>query len=157
MGVNSAGIGLCINALLCEISTIGVPLLTVTREILHQKTLEDVFEAVRKARRGNSLNFEVADSKGGICDIECTPKSVDTLFTEDLYFAHTNYFLSKRLGIQKDIIRNSGVGFGRDSVFRCERMYKFVDEKRTRRLERYNELLQRSRKLSRFNLQTREP
>jgi isopenicillin-N N-acyltransferase-like protein len=129
MGVNSAGIGLCINALLCETSKMGVPLLTVTREVLHQKTLEDVLEAVRKAKRGNSLNFGVADSKGRICDIECTPNSVDCLFVDDPYFVHTNHFLSKRLGVQKDVIRDSGVGFGRDSVFRYERMCKLVMEK----------------------------
>jgi len=129
MGINSSGIGLCINALLCEISTLGVPLLTITREILQQKTLEDAVEAIRRAKRGNSLNFGIADSKGRICDIECTPKRVDCLFTEDPYFAHTNHFLSKKLGIQKDIIRDSGIGFGRDSVFRHKRMYKLINER----------------------------
>jgi len=132
MGINSAGIGLCLNALLCEISTIGVPLLIVTREILNQKTLEDAIEAVERAKRGNSLNYGVADSKGRICNIECTPKTVDCLFEEDPYFVHTNHFLSKKLGIQKDIIRNSGVGFGRDSVFRYERMYKLISEREGR-------------------------
>jgi len=132
MGVNSAGIGLCINALLCEISTIGAPLLTVTREILHQKTLEDAMNAVKRAKRGNSLNFGLADSKGRICDIECTPKSVDCLFVDDQYFVHTNHFLSKKIGIAKDIIRESGMGFGRDSVFRYERMNTLINEKKGR-------------------------
>jgi isopenicillin-N N-acyltransferase-like protein len=129
MGINSAGIGLCINALLCEISTIGVPLLTVTREVLHQKTLEDVYRAIERAKRGNSLNFGIADSKGRICDIECTPHSIDCLFKDDPYFVHTNHFLSKKLGVQKDVIKESGIGFGRDSVFRYERMYKLISEK----------------------------
>ncbi|MCD6529787.1 hypothetical protein J7L06_05825, partial [Candidatus Bathyarchaeota archaeon] len=129
MGINSAGLGLCLNALLCEISTVGVPLLVVTREVLQQKTIEDAVEVIKRAKRGNSLNFALADSKGNLCDVESTPKGVDCLFTDEDYYVHTNHFLSEALGIQKDLIKESGVGFGRDSVFRYERMRKLISEK----------------------------
>ncbi|RLI21233.1 hypothetical protein DRO47_03990 [Candidatus Bathyarchaeota archaeon] len=93
MGVNSAGFGLCLNALLCEISTVGMPLLAVTGEILQQKTIEDAVEVIKRAKRGNSLNFALADSKGNLCDVESTPKGVDYLFTDEDYYVHTNHFL----------------------------------------------------------------
>jgi len=59
----------------------------------NRKQSKDAVGVIKRAKRGNSLNFALVDSKGNLCDVESTPKGVDYLFTDEDYYVHTNHFL----------------------------------------------------------------
>jgi len=120
-GMNSEGIALCINAILCEESRIGVPSLVITREILRQKTISEAINAIIRAKRANSLNYVIGDRNGEIYDIEAIPSKIDHFYSEN-HLAHSNHFLSNRLDIQKDYILEELP----DTIIRCNRMDKLI-------------------------------
>jgi isopenicillin-N N-acyltransferase-like protein len=123
-GMNSAGIALCINALVCEQSKLGVPGLVVTREVLYQKTIGDAIGAIARAKRANSLNYVIADTNGELYDIEATPNDYDYIYS-DRMIVHANHFLSQRLKIEKDMIKERLA----DSIIRQNRMRRLQEEK----------------------------
>lgn len=123
MGVNSDGIALCLNALASGEHKIGVPILIVAREILQQRCIGDAVGAVIRANRADCLNFLIADENGEIYDVEATPSSFDCLYT-DMYMAHSNHFLSRRLDIKRDVIMEALP----DTIIRYNRMNRLLSE-----------------------------
>jgi isopenicillin-N N-acyltransferase-like protein len=109
---------------MCEQFKLGVPILVVCREVLQQATIGDALGAIIRANRAQSLNFLVADENGEIYDIEATPKDID-YFYSDKYMAHSNHFLSKKLGFKRDII----VSAMPDTIIRYNRMNRLLREK----------------------------
>jgi len=124
MGVNSRGIALCINALICEQFKLGVPILVVVREVLQQTTIGDAIGAIIRANRAQSLNFLIADENGEIYDIEAMPKNLDHFYSNK-YMAHSNHFLSKKLDFERDVI----VSAIPDTIIRYNRMNRLLSEK----------------------------
>jgi len=121
-GMNSAGIAMCINAITCEQSQLGVPSLVVTREALYQRTIGDAIDAIVRAPRADSLNYVIADSNGELCDIEATPKDYDLIYS-DRMTVHANHFLSQRIKIEKDMVRNSSA----NTCIRFNRMRRLLE------------------------------
>ncbi|MFQ6054330.1 MAG: C45 family autoproteolytic acyltransferase/hydrolase, partial [Candidatus Bathyarchaeia archaeon] len=123
-GMNSEGIALCINALMCEELRIGVPSLVVTREVLRQRTIGDAVNAIMRAERASALNYVIGDRNGEIYDIEATPRELDHFYSET-HLSHSNHFLSERLNIKKDYI----VEGLPDTIIRYHRMDKLIRSK----------------------------
>jgi len=121
-GMNSAGIAMCINGLTCEQSKAGVPSLVVTREVLCQKTIGDAIGSIVRARRANSLNYVIADTNGELYDIEAVPNDYDCQYS-DRIVVHANHFLSERLKIKKDLIKEKTAG----SCIRQNRMRRLLE------------------------------
>lgn len=121
-GMNSAGIAMCINAITCEQSELGVPSLVVTREVLYQRTIGDAIDAIVRAPRADSLNYVIADSNGELYDIEATPKDYDQIYS-DRMIVHANHFLSQRMKIEKDMVKNSSA----NTYFRFNRMRRLLE------------------------------
>ena len=121
-GMNSAGIAMCINALTCEQSKLGVPSLVVTRELLYQKTIGDALGAITRATRPDSLNYVIADSNGELYDIEAVPNDYDYLYS-DRMVVHSNHFLSQRLKVERDLIRENHP----DTCVRSNRMRRLLE------------------------------
>ncbi|HAF49749.1 MAG TPA: acyl-CoA--6-aminopenicillanic acid acyl-transferase [Synergistaceae bacterium] len=96
-GLNSAGLGVCHNALSTGKRGMGVPIFVILREVLNAPTLGDAVEAVARAKRASSANFLVGTADGEIIDIEFAPEDFDVLYADDGYIAHTNHFTSLRL------------------------------------------------------------
>jgi len=120
-GMNSEGIALCINAILCEESQVGVPSLVVTREVLRQRTVGDAIGAIIRAKRANSLNYVIGDRSGEIYDVEAIPSGIDHFYSES-HLVHSNHIRSDRLGIEKDYIL-AGLP---DTIVRYNRMDKLL-------------------------------
>lgn len=123
MGVNSKGIAQCANALITPEYRIGVPVQVITREILQQASIGDALDAIRRAKRASSVNFLIADENGEIYDMEATPTSYDCFYSSER-MVHTNYFLSRRLGVKKDVILENLI----DPVIRYNRMNRILKE-----------------------------
>ncbi len=121
-GMNSAGIAMCINALTCEQSKLGVPSLVVTREALYQKTIGDAIGAIVRATRADSLNYVIADLNGELYDIEATPNDYDLIYSDKM-IVHANHFLSQRMRIEKDLIKEKSP----DTHIRANRMRRLLE------------------------------
>jgi isopenicillin-N N-acyltransferase-like protein len=96
-GLNSAGIGVCFNALSTGKGKPGVPIHILLREIMSSPTLGDAVEAVARAERASSGNFLVGTAEGEIINIESAPSDFGVLYAEKGYLAHTNHFLSPNI------------------------------------------------------------
>ncbi|MBS7622119.1 hypothetical protein KEJ39_00370 [Candidatus Bathyarchaeota archaeon] len=126
-GLNSSGLGLCINALLSDKDRIapGVPLVSVVaREILNSKSIRDAVHAVAKARRSASINYMIAHSGGEAIDLEVIPDDIEVLHPQDGIITHSNNFLGN-LGV-KDL----GKTVFPDSHIRWNRMRRLLLRRR---------------------------
>lgn len=127
MGLNTSGLSLCLNAITCEQSKLGVPSTVVAREILQQKNLDDAIDAVDRATRANSFNYLIAEKTGRACDVEAIPSGTDKFFIENGMLTHTNHILSKKLNFKKDMILTSGAGYGLDTIPRYCKMNELIE------------------------------
>lgn len=123
-GLNSAGLGLCINALISNKDKIepAVPLITViSRKIMNSERLRDAILAVLKAERSASINFMIAHSDGEILDLEITPDDVYFLYPDRGILTHSNNFLTQRCDL-KDLGK---ISFP-DSITRWHRLKRLL-------------------------------
>jgi isopenicillin-N N-acyltransferase-like protein len=126
-GLNSAGIGLCINALISNKDKIqpAVPLITViSRKIMNSTRIRDALSAIFRAERSASINFMIAHSAGEILNLEITPDDVAVTYPSQGILTHSNNFLEFNPNI-KDL----GKIFFPDSITRWHRMKELLKPK----------------------------
>jgi hypothetical protein len=121
MGINSAGVSVCINALGFPKPKIAVPMLCVVRELLNQRDLDGALESIERADRAFALNFMVGDTKG-IMDVEATPVGVIVKRSNDILH-HANHYLYGTEGFT-DPKSNE---YRANSVARCDRMAQLIE------------------------------
>lgn len=93
-GMNSAGIGLLVNALLSDRDRYEpcVPFLLAVRAALNQRTLSEAIRRLTTAKRSVSGNLMLA--KGSeVVDLELTPSSSELLRPSDAIISHANSFV----------------------------------------------------------------
>jgi len=121
MGINSAGLSVCINALGFEKPRIAVPVLCVVRELLNQKDLDGALNSIERADRAFALNFMVGDTKG-IMDVEANPLNVSVKRSDD-FLHHANHYLYETDGFTDPKSGESRA----NSVARCDRMAELIN------------------------------
>jgi len=103
-GLNSAGLGLAINAMVSDMDKLGnhVPFLLLCREMLNCEGLSDAVGVFLNA--GRSVSYNVMLGCGGaLLDLEAHPRDVSVLLPEAGVLAHTNHFVGPRdLGIRDE-------------------------------------------------------
>jgi isopenicillin-N N-acyltransferase-like protein len=95
LGVNDAGIGLCMNTLPAPARPFGVPHYFTVRAIYEARSLEEAVEAVRRAHRAIPANIILATPQGP-ADLEVTLNDVHLLRESDAgpgVVTHTNHCL----------------------------------------------------------------
>lgn len=107
VGYNSAGLGLCLNALSSDKKVEGkaIPLHIAMRGMLDSWTLSDMVRATTSVNLSCCAHFMVASSKGEGMSLEVGPGDYDALYAEDGWLAHTNHFITPRLMYVKDTTR----------------------------------------------------
>lgn len=95
IGVNDAGIGVCMNTLPAPSKPLGVPHYFTVREIYAQTSLDDAVQAVRRADRAIPANIILATPQGP-ADLEVTTDHVHILRDDELV-VHTNHCLHPEL------------------------------------------------------------
>lgn len=95
-GLNSAGIGICVNALVSSQDKFEprTPFLIVMRGILNAGTFSEALKAVLTTKTTVSGNLLIAHRDGEAIDLEVTPIDVGYLQAEDGIITHTNNFLA---------------------------------------------------------------
>lgn len=105
IGMNSAGVGVCLNFLGTSERGMGVPIHVVLRGILNSHTLPQAVGQVARFPRGTSANYLIAHKEGEALNVETTPTNYDVLYSTDGWMAHSNHFISPRMLMIEDTAR----------------------------------------------------
>lgn len=97
IGLNSAGLGTCLNILKSAVGQVGVPIHVLMRAILNCEIFGDAIRKITSMVRGSSNNCLIAHRDGMAMDFEMAPEAMDFLYPEKGVLVHTNHFTSDRL------------------------------------------------------------
>jgi isopenicillin-N N-acyltransferase-like protein len=126
LGLNSAGLGVCLNAIVTDRLEAGAtPLHVVLRGILNSRNLGEAVLAASRSEIACAANFLVAQHGNGALDIEAVPGDVDVLLPERDLLAHTNHLTSLRLAS----VRCLGKAAFPDTYPRLGRVRRLLDER----------------------------
>jgi isopenicillin-N N-acyltransferase-like protein len=126
LGFNSAGLGVCLNAIVTDrLNPDGTPLHVVLRGILDSRTLGDAITAAARGDIACSANFLVAQHGNGAVDIEAVPHDLDVLLPDRDVLAHTNHLLGPRLSGVRCLGK---LAFG-DTYPRLARVRRLLEER----------------------------
>jgi isopenicillin-N N-acyltransferase-like protein len=95
MGLNEAGLGLCVNGLISDHDgrhATEKPFHVRVREILEQPNLNRALKVVLETDRVCSANFLLGHADGEAIDVEAAPDRAGTLSPEDGFVVHANHF-----------------------------------------------------------------
>lgn len=102
-GLNSAGVALATNALVCslDVGSPGVPYHVMLRSLLESTSLVDAMDRLQLKRRASSANYMIADGDGLALDAECRPGGFADIAwglpESDGTLIHANHFSVERL------------------------------------------------------------
>lgn len=114
MGINSKGLGVCINALAYKSPRTKVPMLAVVREVLNQNDMDGAIREIQGAAKSFALNFTMG-TPSQIADVEAYPDNVLVRNSGDMLW-HTNHCLySTGFDYESEESR-------KNSVTRCSRV-----------------------------------
>lgn len=124
LGMNEAGISVCINNLVAAEGQPGVTWPFVARKILAQTTLEDALKCITSAPLAGGHNYLIADAEGRGYNIEAMPSvfHIDTLREAPL--THANRCTAERTQVVESVLSESWTG---DSDTRAGRASAFLD------------------------------
>jgi isopenicillin-N N-acyltransferase-like protein len=101
IGLNSSGIGVCLNALLTNAKSDKVPIHLGMRGILNSYTLGEAISRVSDFQMASAANFLIASDEGEgkamAVDLEVSPLGIEVMFNVDGAISHTNHLCSKNL------------------------------------------------------------
>lgn len=100
IGLNAAGLGVCLNTLPTPSRGIGVPHYFTVRSIYESHSLDEAAEAVRRAERAIGANIMLA-TPAGPANLEVTTDQVCILRDAER-LTHTNHCLDPRLAHHND-------------------------------------------------------
>jgi len=92
IGLNSAGLGVCLNILKCDARVKGVPVHVLLRSVLDSKSVEEAVTTIRSADRGTMSNIMIADNKGDCVNLELAGDTLDVIRGTNNVSYHTNHY-----------------------------------------------------------------
>jgi isopenicillin-N N-acyltransferase like protein len=97
MGINSAGLSVCLNGIPNDKNRPGVNVLCVVREVLNQKNLGDAIDAIERAKLASAINFMIGTPKE-IADIEANPSHIEVIRSDEM-ITHANHYVCPTKGV----------------------------------------------------------
>ncbi len=97
IGMNSTGLGVCLNFLGHADRGPGLPVHVILRQMLDCPHLGAATREAYRVPRGGAANILVAHSRGELLDLELTATDIDYLYGDTGWLVHTNHFESPRL------------------------------------------------------------
>ncbi|KAL6248226.1 hypothetical protein RBB50_004481 [Rhinocladiella similis] len=93
IGMNSAGFGLCMNALRSgAFDSLKLPVHIMSRRLLqYAASVDDALAIINEFGLASTSNYMFADKSGKHLDIECSPKGNAVILARSGYVAHTNH------------------------------------------------------------------
>ncbi|MDR0501523.1 MAG: C45 family peptidase [Coriobacteriales bacterium] len=100
-GMNSSGVGVCINKLVATDARLGISYPALIRNALSKRRVGDAFGAIVFARRACGMNYQIASADGVAWCVEVSAGDYDILSLDDPsrngVIAHSNHYLSSRM------------------------------------------------------------
>lgn len=125
IGLNEAGVGICMNAIIADSVAPGSPLHIVMRGVLDSWNLNSALNKVSRSSTASSINFIIAQHGVTAVNMEIIPGDFELTFPRNGFVAHTNHLLSDRLlGKVNDLGRSMGL----DSFLRLDRANRLFEE-----------------------------
>jgi len=106
IGLNSSGIGVCLNILRIKGRLDGLPVHVLLRAILDSQSIDEAKIAVEKAGHGKASNILVGDQHGNCFDIEFARDRSLTIGPQQT-FVHTNHYIGEHINPNAGIFRCS--------------------------------------------------
>ena len=97
IGLNSAGLGVCLNFLSHAHRGRGVPVHVLLRQVLGCAHLGEAIHSVYGVPRGGAANLLLGHAEGEILDLELTAADADYLYGDSGWLVHANHYESVRL------------------------------------------------------------
>jgi isopenicillin-N N-acyltransferase-like protein len=97
IGMNSAGLGVCLNFLSHADQGQGMPVHVILRQMLGCADLGEAVHAAYSVPRAGAANVLLAHAAGEILDLELTATDADYIYADNGWLVHTNHFESVRL------------------------------------------------------------
>ncbi|MEW9673389.1 C45 family autoproteolytic acyltransferase/hydolase [Ammoniphilus sp. 3BR4] len=105
IGMNSSGIGVCLNFLSIQQKEYGVPIHIVLRGILNSEFHSQTIGQISRMPRGTAANYLIASKEGEAIDVEVTCDDYDVIYAENNYITHSNHFCGPKYINIKDTSR----------------------------------------------------
>jgi isopenicillin-N N-acyltransferase-like protein len=99
IGMNSAGLGVCLNFLQHTDQGQGLPIHVILRQMLGCAGLGEAIHEAYRVPRGGSANVLLAHAEGDLLDLELTPLDAGFIYGDAGWLVHANHFESPRLGV----------------------------------------------------------
>ena len=94
MGLNSAGMGVCLNILFGRSSTAGIPIHILLRAVLDARSVSAAEELVAALPLGTSSNMLIGDSAGNGVDLEIQGEVLHRYDLSAGHLVHTNHYVA---------------------------------------------------------------
>ncbi len=121
-GINSAGVGISLNAMSVSRGRRGVPLHIMLREALSQPTVPKAIDAIARMKRAGSGAIGIVGADGLVVSLEAAPSTIDVLLCDGHPLCHTNHWLSPKM-----LFRSEATQYSYSSTFtRLDRARRLV-------------------------------
>ena len=132
IGMNSCGIGVCLNALGSDKQYQGetIPLHIALRGVLDSRSLSEAIGNAGRFPLACCANFLIGSSTGQIITVEIGPGDIDVIYAEKGYVIHTNHFYGPRMVN----IRDTGRISFPDSYLRLGRLGDMIRERADKKI-----------------------
>lgn len=127
IGLNSAGLGVCLNIMRCGARLDGLPIHIVLRAVLDSKSTEDAMAHIHREKSGKASNILIGDSKGGCVDVEFAGDDVYIQTAKD-YFIHTNHYTAGRRNIETPQLPSSISRYNRANEIMKSAQTRTIDD-----------------------------
>ncbi len=116
IGLNSKGLGVCLNIVLGQASPTAVPVHIMLRTILDSDTIDEALTRLSNAQ-GTCSNILLADDQGRAVDLELAGMDSAVVDYAEATPVHTNHYLSRLRERHSDVeaLANSNARFSRAS------------------------------------------
>lgn len=130
IGMNEAGIGVCLNALLTDKSSLEVPLHLGLRGVLNSWSFHEAISRIKGGKMASAANFLIGHSDqhgGGMAfNVEVSPFGIDMEGSENGRVVHTNHICSSVL---KESLLDCNEYIHEDSMVRKSRAEQLIFSK----------------------------
>lgn len=96
IGLNSEGIGVCLNIMSGTASEVSVPVHLLLRMILDSTSLKEVGKRIESMQHGTYSNIMAADADGQFLDFEFAGSTFSVVIYPEKSPLHTNHYLEKQ-------------------------------------------------------------
>ena len=133
IGMNSRGLGVCLNLLMINQKLTGVPIHILLRSVLDSETITDAKNQLKKAGLGQASSILIGTGIGECLNLEFAGDELFYLEPDQQVLIHTNHFLASSINPPSGMFRRSYLRLKtlknklrKESDFSLEKMQKIL-------------------------------